>query len=212
MSDREANKEKCPQEECPQAPTEKLNEMPLNHAEGGVQAGESQEPEAQTEGGLSEQELQNRIQQLEKNLEDKQKEVEKYKNLWLRVQADFDNFRKRTQRDIQEIHLYAGEQLIKDLLPLVDNFERALNSIEDKSSPIYKGIDLIYQQLRKMLEKYNVKEIDAQGKPFDPKFHEAVMMVQSDEYESETVVEVLQKGYLYHSKVIRPSMVKVAKK
>jgi molecular chaperone GrpE len=63
-----------------------------------------------------------------------------------------------------------------------------------------------------MLEKYNVKEIDAQGKPFDPKFHEAVMMVQSDEYESETVVEVLQKGYLYHSKVIRPSMVKVAKK
>jgi molecular chaperone GrpE len=212
MSDREANKEKCPQEGCSQAPTEELNEMPLNQAEGGVQSGESQEPEAQTKGGLSEQELQNRIQQLEKNLEDKEKEVEKYKNLWLRVQADFDNFRKRTQRDIQEIHLYAGEQLIKDLLPLVDNFERALNSVEDKSGPIYKGIDLIYQQLRKLLEKYNVKEIDAQGKPFNPKFHEAVMMVQSDEYDSETVVEVLQKGYLYHSKVIRPSMVKVAKK
>ncbi|MDK2877911.1 MAG: molecular chaperone GrpE [Thermoanaerobacteraceae bacterium] len=160
----------------------------------------------------SENDLKQKLETLEKTIEDKQKQIDEYKNRWYRAQADFDNFRKRTQKEIQDIHLYAGEQLIKDILPVVDNFERAMDSIEDREGPIYKGIQLIYQQLKNVLEKYDVKEIDAQGKTFDPRFHEAVMQVESQEYENDTVIEVLQKGYLFHTKVIRPSMVKVAKK
>lgn len=160
----------------------------------------------------SENDLKQKLETLEKTIEDQQKQIDEYKNRWYRAQADFDNFRKRTQKEIQDIHLYAGEQLIKDILPVVDNFERAMDSIEDREDPIYKGIQLIYQQLKKVLEKYDVKEIDAQGKTFDPRFHEAVMQVESQEYENDTVIEVLQKGYLFHTKVIRPSMVKVAKK
>jgi molecular chaperone GrpE len=159
-----------------------------------------------------ENDLKQKLETLEKTIEDKQKQIDEYKNRWYRAQADFDNFRKRTQKEIQDIHLYAGEQLIKDILPVVDNFERAMDSIEDREGPIYKGIQLIYQQLKNVLEKYDVKEIDAQGKTFDPRFHEAVMQVESQEYENDTVIEVLQKGYLFHTKVIRPSMVKVAKK
>lgn len=160
----------------------------------------------------SENDLKQKLETLEKTIEDQQKQIDEYKNRWYRAQADFDNFRKRTQKEIQDIHLYAGEQLINDILPVVDNFERAMDSIEDREGPIYKGIQLIYQQLKKVLEKYDVKEIDAQGKTFDPRFHEAVMQVESQEYENDTVIEVLQKGYLFHTKVIRPSMVKVAKK
>jgi len=158
------------------------------------------------------EDLEQKLETLEKALQEKQKELDEYKNRWYRAQADFDNFRKRTQKEIQDMHLYAGEQLIKDILPVVDNFERAMDSIEDRENPIYTGIRLIYQQLKNVLERYNVKEIDAQGKAFDPRFHEAVMQVESQEYESDTVIEVLQKGYLFHAKVIRPSMVKVVKK
>ncbi|MCR4429838.1 MAG: nucleotide exchange factor GrpE [Tepidanaerobacteraceae bacterium] len=156
--------------------------------------------------------LKQKIEALEKALDDKQKEIDEYKSRWYRVQADFDNYRKRTQKEIQEIHLYAAEQLIKDILPVVDNFERALDSIEDREGPVYKGIQLIYQQLKNLLERYEVREIEAVGKIFDPRFHEAVMQMESHEHENDTVIEVLQKGYLYHAKVIRPSMVKVAKK
>ncbi|AEE91242.1 Protein GrpE [Tepidanaerobacter acetatoxydans Re1] len=148
---------------------------------------------------------------LKKVLEEKQKEIDNYKNRWLRTQADLENYRKRTERDIQEIHLYAGEQLVLDILPVVDNFERALDSIEDKNDALYRGIELIYEQLKKVLEKHGIKEIEALGKPFDPNFHDAVMMVESEEYEPGTVAEVMLKGYMYNSKVIRPSMVKVVK-
>ena len=154
---------------------------------------------------------QEEVAELKKTVEQLQKEIDDHKNRWLRSQADFENYRKRTQRDIQEIHLYAGEQLIKDILPVVDNFERALDSIEEKDDSFYKGIELIYQQLKEVMEKHNIKEIEALGKPFDPKYHDAVIVEENEEYEDNTVAEVMLKGYSYHSKVIRPSMVKVVK-
>lgn len=144
-------------------------------------------------------------------LEQRQREVEEYKHRWLRVQADFDNYRKRTQREIEDIHRYAAEALAKDLLPVMDNFERALSCVEDENDPIYKGVYLIYQQLKNLLGEYCIREIEALGQPFDPNYHDAAMMIESDDHDEGTVVEVLQKGYLYHSKVIRPSMVKVSK-
>lgn len=148
---------------------------------------------------------------LNKLLEDKQKEIDEYKNRWLRAQADFDNYKKRMQREIQEINLYAGEQLVKDILPVIDNFERALDSEKDTNDGFYKGVKLIYQQIIDVLKKHEIQEIEALGKPFDPSYHEAVMMVESEEFKPDTVAEVLLKGYMYHSKVIRPSMVKVVK-
>jgi len=151
------------------------------------------------------------IDTLNKLLEDKQKEIDEYKRRWLRAQADFENYKKRMQREMQEISLYAGEQLVKDILPVIDNFERALNSVQDKNDAFYKGVKLIYQQIIDILKKYEIKEIEALGKPFDPNYHEAVMMVDSEEFKPDTVAEVLLKGYMYHSKVIRPSMVKVVK-
>ena len=148
---------------------------------------------------------------LNRIIEEKQKEIDEYKNRWLRAQADFENYRKRTQRDIQDIYLYAGEELVKDILPVLDNFERALDSVQEKDDALYRGVELIYQQFIKILEKHEIKEIEALGKPFDPTYHDAVMMVESQEYGADTVAEVMLKGYMYHSKVIRPSMVKVSK-
>ncbi len=151
------------------------------------------------------------IDALKKLLEDKQKEIVEYKNRWLRAQADFDNYRRRMQREIEEINQYAGEQLVKDILPVIDNFERALDSVKETDDPFYKGVKLIYQQFIDILKKHEIKQIEALGKPFDPKYHEAVVMVESEEFEPNTVAEVLLNGYMYHSKVIRPSMVKVVK-
>ncbi|GAQ25553.1 MULTISPECIES: nucleotide exchange factor GrpE [Tepidanaerobacter] len=144
-------------------------------------------------------------------IEAKEKEIDNYKNKWLRTQADLENYRKRVERDIQEIHKYAGEKLVKDILPILDNFERALSAIEDKESDLYRGVEMIYEEFKRMLEKHGVKEIEALGKPFDPYYHEAIMTVESNEHEPGIVVEVVRKGYMYNSKVIRPSMVKVSK-
>ena len=152
-----------------------------------------------------------KAEDFEKILEEKERQIEDYKNRWIRTHADFDNYRKRSQKEIQEIYRYAGEQLIKDILPIVDNFERALDSVDDKESSLYQGVELIYKQFKETLEKHDVKEIEALGKPFDPNFHDAVMMVESEEFTENTVAEVLLKGYQYNTKVIRPSMVKVAK-
>ena len=148
---------------------------------------------------------------LKKTIEEMQKEIDEYKNRWLRAQADFDNYRKRIQRDIQDIHLYAGEQLVKDISPVIVNLQRALIAVDTQNDSLYKGVELIYQQLIEILKKHEIKEIEALGKPFDPSYHDAVMIVENQEYKPDTVAEVMLKGYTYHSKVIRPSMVKVAK-
>lgn len=172
---------------------------------------EQKQVESQEEVNLQEQTETQEIDKLNKLLEDKQKEIDVYKNRWLRAQADFENYKKRMQREIQEINLYAGELLVRDILPVIDNLERALDSVKDKNDAVYKGVQLIYQQLVDVLKKHEIREIEALGKPFDPNYHEAVMMVESEEFKPNTVAEVLLKGYMYHSKVIRPSMVKVAK-
>lgn len=194
-------------------PEEKINQQAKSQevagGDGQQEAKSKQETEAQ-EDRTQKAEAQE-IDTLKKLLEDKQREVEEYKNRWLRAQADFDNYRKRMQREIHDINLYAGEQLIKDILPVIDNFERALSSVEASDDAFYKGVKLIYQQIMDIFNRHEIKEIEAVGKPFDPNFHEAVMTIEDPERESNTVAEVLMKGYTYHAKVIRPSMVKVVK-
>lgn len=129
------------------------------------------------------------------------------------LQADYDNFRKRTQREKEELAKYAAEKLIKDLLPVLDNLDRAFaasSKTEDFAS-LAKGVEMIQRQLCTILEKEGLCPIQCVGEEFDPSKHEAVMHVESEEHDSNTVVEELQKGYLLKEKILRPSMVKVSR-
>ena len=129
-----------------------------------------------------------------------------------RQMAEFDNFRKRTEREKEQMFSMGERSVIEKMLPVVDNFERGLAAIpeEEKTGAVASGMEMIYKQLIKQLQDLGVKPIEAVGKPFDPNFHNAVMQVQSDEYESGVIAQEFQKGYLYHDTVIRHSMVGVA--
>jgi len=131
---------------------------------------------------------------------------------YLRAQADFDNFRRRTLKEREELAQYASLKLITELLPVVDNFERALKAGVDsaESESFVKGVDMIYRQLFQVLESEGLKPMEAVGQPFDPEVHQAVMQVESEEYEEGIVVEAIQTGYWLKDKVIRPAMVKVS--
>ncbi len=156
--------------------------------------------------------------ELEKEPEDAygnlEKEFNELNDRFLRVSSDFMNFKKRAEREKKDIYSYANEKIICDLLPVMDNFERALLSAEsenDSSGKMLKGIEMVFKQLNDVLNSNGIEKIDAAGKPFDPNYHHAVMMEETEEFETETVVEVFQTGYSLNKKVIRPSMVKVAK-
>ncbi len=137
------------------------------------------------------------------------KQLEDLNNKLLRLQADFINYKNRVEREKENIYSYALEDIMSQLLPVLDNFERALNNMEEANS-YYEGVKMIYDQMVDVLSKNGLKEIDCLNKPFDPNFHHAVMSEESDKEEG-TILEVLQKGYMLKDKVIRPSMVKVAK-
>lgn len=136
-------------------------------------------------------------------------EEEALNERYLRLMADFQNFKRRTEKEKADIYAYANEKIIGELLSVIDNFERALTA-GDTSESFVQGMEMILKQLQGVLEKAGASEINALGEDFDPNFHNAVMMEDSTEYESGKVTAVLQKGYILNSKVIRPSMVKVA--
>jgi len=128
---------------------------------------------------------------------------------YLRLMADFQNFRRRTEKEKSDIYAFANEKIVSELLNVIDNFERAL-ALGQEGDSFVEGMSLIFKQLQGVLEKAGVKEIEALGLDFDPNFHNAVMMEDTDEFESGKVSCVLQKGYMLNNKVIRPSMVKVS--
>lgn len=139
-------------------------------------------------------------------------EAEEYQQRLLRAQADFDNFRRRTLKEKEDLAKYASSKLVTELLPVLDNFERALATEQaaSEAGSFIKGVDMIFRQLGQVLEQEGVKPMEAVGQPFNPEFHQAVMTVETDEYEEGIVVEELQKGYLLKDKVLRPAMVKVS--
>lgn len=137
------------------------------------------------------------------------KEEEELNTRYLRLAADFQNFRKRVEKEKGDIFAYANEKLVVELLDVIDNFERALEHSSEKES-FAEGMNMIFKQLKGVLEKSGVEEMSAIGEPFDPNFHHAVLTENSAEYDSGKVTQVLQKGYLLNKKVIRPAMVKVA--
>ncbi len=130
----------------------------------------------------------------------------------LRAQADFDNFRRRTQKEKEDLAKYASAQLITELIPVIDNFERAMATKPDhpELESFSKGVDMIFRQMSDVLKNAGLTTMETVGQPFNPEFHQAVMQVESDEYEEGTVVEELQKGYVLKDKVLRPAMVKVS--
>ena len=128
---------------------------------------------------------------------------------YLRLMADFQNFKRRTEKEKSDIYAFANEKIIGELLNVIDNFERAMASGNAEDN-FYKGMEMILKQLLGVIEKAGASEIKALGEDFDPNFHNAIMMEDSTEYESGKVTGVLQKGYVLNNKVIRPAMVKVA--
>ncbi len=128
----------------------------------------------------------------------------------LRQMAEFDNFRKRTQKEKQTSFADGTKNVVEKLLPVLDNFERAMVSEEDKEANFYKGVEMIYKQFNGMLNELGIKPIESVGQEFDPNLHFAVATEENEEFGENTVSEELQKGYMHHDRVLRAAMVKVA--
>lgn len=145
-------------------------------------------------------------------LEKLRTEQEETLNRYLRLQAEYDNFKKRTQKERVAERKYKSQDLASDLLPVLDNFERALQVETNESNQgIIEGIQMVYNQLTEALASHGIQQIETIGRPFDPNLHHAIMQVEDEEKESNEILEELQKGYLIHDRVIRPAMVKVNK-
>ena len=147
-----------------------------------------------------------------KKKDKKDTQIEDLTDKLRRQMAEFDNFRKRTEKEKSGMFEMGAKSVVEKLLPVVDNFERGLASVpeDQKEDPFVAGVDKVYKQLLTVFDELRVKPIEAVGQPFDPNFHNAVMHVEDDEQGENVVIEEFQKGYMYHDSVVRHSMVKVA--
>ena len=148
-----------------------------------------------------------------KNKKDKKDEkIEELTDRITRQMAEFDNFRKRSEKEKSQMYEIGAKDIIEKILPVVDNFERGLDTVpeEEKGSPFAEGMEKIYKQLMTTLDSIGVKPIEAVGQEFNPDFHNAVMHIEDEEFGENIVAEEFQKGYMYRDSVVRHSMVKVA--
>ncbi|MGJ9457017.1 nucleotide exchange factor GrpE [Oceanobacillus sp. CF4.6] len=170
-----------------------------------VEVIDSTENETEDTGQSETLELNTEIQAL------KEEKDEVYNRL-IRLQAEFDNFKKRSQKEKEADRKYKSQELINDLLPAIDNFDRALQvEVTEANSSLLEGITMVYRQLQDALKSQGVEVVETVGKSFDPNLHHAVMQIEDNEKESNTVVEELQRGYMLKDRVVRPAMVKVNK-
>ena len=152
--------------------------------------------------------------ELAEQLKSKELEVQELYDRLLRVSAEFENYKKRASREMEEFRKFSNQSLIKEMLSVIDNLELAINSTnghKDIDKGLVDGLEMTHREILKVFEKFNVKPISAKGQLFDPTFHEAVMQEESGDYPDNTVINELQKGYLIHERLLRPSMVVVAK-
>ncbi|WP_370733894.1 nucleotide exchange factor GrpE [Paenibacillus dakarensis] len=184
-----------------------VNEETLEHAvpETGEHSGTQGTDEQSSVKENAEGSLQVEVEKLKNELSEQQQRA-------LRAQADFDNFRKRTLKEKEELAKYASSKLITELLPVIDNFERALAATEENPEfeSFSKGVNMIFRQLENILQAEGLTPMNCVGQPFNPEFHQAIMQVESEEYEEGIVVEEVQKGFMLKDKVLRPAMVKVS--
>ncbi len=173
-----------------------------------AQGCQEDDPEADSQGGP---ETGKKKGFLSKKQDKKDEQIEELTDRLKRSMAEFDNYRKRTEKEKSAMYEIGAKDIIEKLLPVVDNFERGLAAVpEGEKTAFADGMDMIYRQLMKMLEDAGVKPIEAAGQPFDPNFHNAVMHVEDESLGENIIAEEFQKGYLYRDSVIRHSMVKVA--
>lgn len=137
--------------------------------------------------------------------------IEKHREHLMRLQAEFENYRRRTKKEVQTIKETASYDLLQNLLPVLDNFRRALDAPSTEGQGFADGVRMIYSLLRNQMMEAGLEIMEAKGKPFDPKFHDAVEVDSSGEHEENTVVDVLQDGYLVKGRLVRPALVKVAR-
>ena len=162
--------------------------------------------ETQTEETVTEEE-----QQINDEIQTLTAKVEEMENRYLRLQADFDNARRRSKLDLEAAQKYRVQSLAGDIIQALDNFERALaiQTDNEETLSMRQGLEMVYRSLVEALKKEGVEAIEAVGKQFDPNIHQAVMQVNDENYDSNVVVEEFQKGYMLKDRVLRPSMVKV---
>ena len=153
------------------------------------------------------------IEGLKKRLEETEKEAKDHYERLLRMAADFDNYKKRAVKEKEDWVKFSNEDLLKAILPFIDNLERAVNHAEKvkDTGVMIEGVRLTLQQLHQILNRFGVSPIESIGKPFDPTFHEAMLMVETDKHEPNQVVEEFQKGYLLNDRLLRPATVSVSK-
>ncbi|MEE8075647.1 MAG: nucleotide exchange factor GrpE [Candidatus Binatia bacterium] len=153
------------------------------------------------------------VDNLRQQLEAKELEAKQNHERFLRQLAEMENFKKRTAREKEETIKYGNEGLVRDLLPILDNLERAVEHAQGggNGKPLLEGIEMILKSLLEVLQKHGVTQISAKGEPFDPQKHEAFAQVESEDLKANTVVEELHKGYLQFDRLLRPSLVSVAK-
>lgn len=154
-----------------------------------------------------------KLKKLEHQIEELEKKLKEEENKVLLAKADNINYRKRKDEDVARILKYSNEDIVKEMLPIIDNFESAIkmddDNLEDEVSKFLEGFKLMYKQIKDLLEKFEVKEIDCLGKEFDPALEQAVVIDHDETKESGVVTVVLQKGYMYKDRVLRTAMVKV---
>lgn len=147
----------------------------------------------------------------EQKIAELQAKLDETENKMLRAQADFDNFKRRSRLDQEAAQKYRAQSLVSEIIPALDNFERALQieADNDQTKSLLQGVNMVYNQLVQALKNEGVEAINSVGEQFDPHLHQAVMQIEDENYESNSVVEELQKGYKLKDRVIRPAMVKV---
>ncbi len=153
------------------------------------------------------------IEELKKKLEEKEKELKDHHDRLLRLAADFENYKKRAARDKEDWTKFANEDLIRAILPFIDNLEKAVNHAEKVADTgvLIEGVRLTIQQLFQVLNRFGLSTFESVGKPFDPNVHEAMLVVETDQHEPNQVVEEFQKGYLLNDRLLRPATVSVSK-
>lgn len=180
----------------------------VNTGETATEASSENQEEANDEASKNADTAENEVD-LQAELEKLTAEVKEKSDKALRLQADFENFRRRTSKEKDELAAVVTQGVMKDMLPLLDNFERAMAAETTDMETFQKGVEMIFTQFQEVLKKNGLEHIETEGKKFDPNFHQAVMRVQNDELEDDDIAQELQKGYMVKGRVIRPSMVQV---
>ena len=189
--------------------TEEIKEKPAEEVKRDQESSEGDQKESRR----PQKKARKKQEEFARKLEEKEKEAQENYDRWLRAVAELENYKKRMTKEKLELSKYANEQLIKEILPIVDNLERAIehSSNPKDSKALDDGIKMTAKQLITVLEKFGIKRIEALNEPFDPNYHEAIMQLETQKHEENIVLRELEKGYLLHDRLIRPAKVAISK-